>query len=99
MTGFTYDGKDYQPKMTRAGVRAAEVQGLSASEIAEKPFSAINLLLFAALWSGYKLNANKVTAMLDDMLESGEVEFGDLFSQLSEAYVELFGSGESEKKD
>jgi hypothetical protein len=36
--------------------------------------------------------------MLDDLLDSGVVEFEDLFESLSEQYAELFGLGESEKK-
>ena len=35
-------------------------------------------------------------AMLDDLLDSGEVEFSELFEELVEAYSELFGSGGSE---
>jgi hypothetical protein len=95
MTTFEHDGKRYELKMTRAGVRVAEAQGLSSSQIAEKPFSALALLFFASLYSAYKVNPNKATAILDDLLESGDLEFESLFSELSEAYVDLFGLGES----
>jgi hypothetical protein len=95
MTTFEYDGKDYELKMTRAGIRAAEAQGLSSSEIAEKPFSALNLLFFAALYN-YKINPNKAATMLDTLMDDGTVEFKGLFEELSEAYVDLFGLGGSD---
>jgi hypothetical protein len=97
MTSFEHDGKTYALKMTRAGVRAAEAQGLSASQIADKPQSSLTLLFFAALFSQYKLNPNKASSMLDDLLDSGEVKFEELFEELSEEYVELFGLGESKE--
>ncbi|MBW2595136.1 MAG: DUF5055 domain-containing protein [Deltaproteobacteria bacterium] len=101
MTDFEYEGKSYELKMTRAGVRVAEEQGLCASEIAEKPFSAINWLFFASLYSRYKINPAKAATMLDALLESdGEIpatfEFTKLFEELSEAYANLFGLGGSE---
>jgi hypothetical protein len=93
MTCFEYEGKDYELGMTRAGLRAAEAQGLSASQIAEKPFSALGLLFFASLYSKYHVNPNKALSMLDDLLEDGTLKFGELFEELSEVYVELFGLG------
>jgi hypothetical protein len=96
MTTFEHGGKNYELKMTRAGVRVAEAQGLSSSEMTEKPFSALNLLFFASLYSDYKVPPNKAAAMLDDLLDSGTVEFKDLFEELSEAYVDLFGLGGSD---
>jgi len=97
MTSFEHEGKTYELKMTRAGVRAAETGGLSASEIAEKPFNALNLLFFASLFSRYKINPAKAATMLDDLLDAGEANFEELFSELSEAYVALFGLGESKE--
>jgi hypothetical protein len=94
MTTFEHDGKTYTLKMTRAGIRAAEGQGLNTSDMAEKPLSSLGLLVYASLYSGYKMNPNKVASMLDDVLESGEVDFKELFEELSEAYIELFGLGE-----
>ena len=98
MTSFEYDGKEYELKMTRAGIRAAEAQGLSTSEITEKPFQAIGYLFFASLYSHYKVNPNKAATMLDDLLDDETFEFTTLFGELSEAYTELFGSGGSEAK-
>lgn len=95
MTTFDHEGKEYQLNMTRAGIRAAEANGLNASEIAEKPFSAIVGLFFASLYSRYKVNPNKAAKMLDDLLDSGQIKFEALFEELSEAYTELFGLGES----
>lgn len=95
MTSFSYEDKEYQLQMTRAGIRAAEANGLNASEIAEKPFSAIVGLFFASLYSRYKVNPNKAASMLDHLLDSGEVSFEKLFEELSEAYTELFGLGGS----
>lgn len=96
MTTFEYEGKDYTLQMTRAGIRAAEANGLNASEIAEKPFSAIVGLFFASLYSRYKVNPNKAATMLDSLLDSGQVTFEKLFEEMSEAYTELFGLGGSE---
>lgn len=96
MRTIEYEGKDYELKMTRAGIRAAEAQGMTVSEMGEKPFSAIQMLFFAALYSGYKVAPAKAANMLDDLLDSGEVEFSELFEELVEAYSELFGSGGSE---
>jgi hypothetical protein len=97
MTTFEFEGKDYTLKMTRAGVRAAEAQGLSSSQITEKPFSAFVLLFFASLFSQYHLNPSKVASMLDTLLDAGTIEFQPIFEELAEAYADLFGSGESEK--
>ena len=96
MRTIEYEGKDYELKMTRAGIRAAESQGMTVSEMGEKPFSAIQMLFFAALYSGYKVAPAKAANMLDDLLDSGEVEFSELFEEFVEAYSELFGSGGSE---
>lgn len=94
ITSIEHEGKTYALHMTRAGIRAAEAQGLSSSQIADKPFTALTLLVFAALYSAYKLNLNKVEKIMDDVLEpAGTVSFSDLLTELSEAYVELFGSG------
>lgn len=98
MLNFTHDNRDYELKMTRAGVRAAEGQGLATSDIAEKPFQSISLLFFASLYSQYKLNPAKATAMLDDLLDDGVFEPVALFEELAEAYGDLFGLVESEKE-
>lgn len=97
MLKFTYDDRDYELKMTRAGASDAEAQGLTTSMISEKPFMAANLLFFAAL-ARYKVSPRKAANILDDLLDRGEVEFKDLYEELSNAYVELFGLGESEKE-
>lgn len=94
MTTFEHEGKTYTLKMTRAGIRAAESQGLNTSDMAEKPLSSLSLLAYASLYSAYKMPPNKVASMLDDLLDSGEVDFKELFEELSEAYIELFGLGE-----
>jgi len=96
-TSFEYDGKTYDLALTRAGVRQAEAQGLSTSEISEKPFSALSLLFYAGLYSRYKMNPAKTEAMLDNLLDDGSLEFNTLLGDLSEEYVALFGLGESEK--
>lgn len=95
MTSFEHDGKTYELKMTRAGIRAAEAQGLRSSEMSEQPFTALYLLFYASLFSQYKLNPNKTNAILDELLDAETVKFDELFTELSEAYVELFGLGES----
>ena len=92
-----HDGHTYKLNMTRAGLRAAEAQGFTVTEMSEKPFSALTHLFFASLFSGYKLNPGRVGAMLDDLLEQKAVDFQALYEDLVEAYTELFGSGESEK--
>ena len=95
MTTFEYEGKDYELKLTRAGIRAAEAAGLSTSELGDKPFSAVSLLFFAALHS-YRVNYAKATKMLDELLDAETVTFEELFTELAEAYNELFGLGGSE---
>lgn len=96
---FKHEGKDYELNMTRAGLRAAEAQGLSNDEVASKPFTSLPLMFFAALYSKYRMNLNKSTAMLDDLLDSGELEFGEVFEKLVEDYAGFFGAGESEKPE
>lgn len=96
MTSVEHEGKTYELNMTRAGVRAAEAAGLTTGDLTEKPQSSIALLFFAALYSRYKMNPNKAAAILDDVLDSGEVEFSELFESLANQYTELFASGESE---
>lgn len=93
---FEYEGTQYDLSMTRAGVRAAEQNGLTTSEMTEKPFSAIVGLFFAALYSRYKVNPSKAANMLDHVLDSKQMEFAELFEELAEEYGELFGSGGSD---
>lgn len=95
MTTFEYDGKDYELKITRAAARDAEEKGLTLSTIEQKPFVAIALLFYAALYK-YKINPSKAANMLDELLDSGKLDFKDLFEKLSGDYVALFGLGESE---
>jgi len=96
MTSFTYDGKDYTLKLTRAGVRAAEEAGLKVSTMQDSPFSSLAHLFFAALHP-YRVTPNKATGMLDELLDDGTFTVEGLFEELVEAYTALFGSGESEK--
>lgn len=91
-----HDGKTYDLKVTRAGARAAEAAGLSASEIGEKPFSSVGLLFYAALYSQYRVSPAKAVSMLDDLLDSGEVKLDEILEELSNDYAALFGLGESE---
>lgn len=95
MTTFELDGKEYELKMTRAGIREAENLGLDAANITAKPQSSLALMFFAALYSRYRVSPNKAASMLDDLLDSGEYEFVDLFETLSEQYAQLLQSGES----
>lgn len=88
-TTFTYDERDYELKMTRAGVAAAEGAGLRASDIAETPFSSLNLLFFAALHP-YRVPPAKAASMLETLLDEGTVKFTELFEELAEAYAKLF---------
>ena len=90
-TTFEYDGKEYELTMTRAGLRAAEAAGLETSKLADKPQTAIGLLFFAALFSQYKVSPGKAVTMLDELLDSGALEFEPLFEELAEEYSELFG--------
>lgn len=96
-TSFTYDDNEYEIGLTRAGVRSAEEQGLSTSQITEKPFSALSLLFYAGLYSKYHTSLKKATSMLDKLLDDKSIEFDKLLTELSDEYVALFGLGESEE--
>lgn len=98
MLKFTYEDRDYELKMTRAGASEAEAQGLTMSMLSEKPFTAANLMFYAALTPRYHVSPRKATTMLEDLLDRGEVEFKDIYEELSSAYADLFGLGESEKE-
>ena len=98
MSSFEYEGKTYELKMTRAGVRAAEHLGLSMAEMTDKPQSSLALLFFASLFSTYKINPGKSDTMLDSLLDSGDLKFDTLFEELSEEYSDLFGLAESKAK-
>ena len=95
MTVFEYEDKTYELSMTRAGVRAAEAQGLRTSQFTETPFTALDLLFFASLYK-YKVSPAKSSTMLEDLLNDGTFKFEKLFEELADAYAGLFGSGESE---
>ena len=99
MTRFEYEGKEYELLLTRAGVRAAEAQGMKLSDIGEQPFTGASHLFFAALYSKHKVNPAKAATMLDTLLDSGELTLGGLLEELTEAYNELFGSSESDSVD
>lgn len=93
---FDHEGKTFELSITRAGVRAAEKQGMTMDMLSSQPTSAVYLLFFSALYSRYKFNPNKTDAMLDTAFENGELEFSTLYEGLVEQYMELFGMGESE---
>ncbi len=95
---ITHDGTEYELSMTRKGASVAEENGLSASEISEKPFTALYLLFFAALYGKYRLSPAKSNAILDDVLDAGDFEFAEIFEELAGQYGNLFGSVGSEKK-
>lgn len=95
MTTFEYDGKTYELKMTRAAARDAEDKGLTLNTLEQKPFVAISLLFYAALYK-YKITPSKAANMLDELLDSGKIDFTELFETLTTEYVALLGLGEPE---
>lgn len=97
MKQYDYDGATYELSMTRAGAAEAEDQGLRASEIADKPFRSVYLLMFAALYSRYKVSPAKANAITEHILSSGQATLESLIEELSEQYAALFSSGGSEE--
>ena len=97
MTAFEHDGKEYELRLTRAGIRAAESQGFVTSDLDQKPTTALSWLFFAALYGRYKTPPKRTADMLDDLLDAGTLEFTALFEELTEAYSHLFGLSETEK--
>lgn len=95
MTTFECEGKTYELKLTRAGVRAAEALGLTTSEMVEKPFSAVVMLFYAALYT-QRVNPKQAEKMFDACVADGTFEQAAVYEELVVAYNELFGLGESE---
>lgn len=92
----TFDGKEYELGITRAGVRAAEAEGLALNAVADKPQTSLDLLFYAALFGKHRMTFSKAQSILDSCLDSGELKFGEITSELTDEYIALFGLGESE---
>lgn len=87
----TINGKDYELKITRKGIRQAEREGFNASDVGDKPMLTLTYLWFAAIYGAQPMKFSSATDLLDDYLDSGEEKFTDLLTNLSNEYVELFG--------
>lgn len=87
----TINGKDYNFKMTRKGLRKAESLGMDVNEIGSKPNLTLAYLWYAELYAAHPMKFDAAVELLDDFLDTEEETFTDLFEQLSNDYAEVFG--------
>lgn len=89
---YTINGKTYEFKMTRKGIRAAEQAGMDISAMSAKPMSAVSYLWFAGLYAAQPMKFEKACELLDEYLDSQtEDTIPTLFETLSTQYSEVFG--------
>jgi hypothetical protein len=79
--------------MTRAGIRSAESQGLSLSDVDSKPMLMLSWLFYAALFSDYKVSPQRAFDLLDAALDAGAVDYAELAEDLVSQYQDLFTRG------
>lgn len=86
------NGKEYNFRMTRKGIRAAEKSGFKLSDFGNAPMSMAYELWYAALYAEHPMPHGKCDELLDDYLDSESCpeSFSDVMEWLSEAYNEVF---------
>ena len=86
------NGKDYNFKMTRKGLRAAETAGMDMAELASKPMLALSYLWFAELYAAHPMKFDKACDLLDDFLDNDPSEdFSSLLEEFTNDYTLVFG--------
>ena len=88
----TINGKDYNFKITRKGLRLAEQQGMNFNEMGDKPISLVYYLWYAALCAQYPMSFDKACDLLDTYLDSEDCQetFNTLLESLGEDFNEIF---------
>ena len=81
---FTYDGKDYCLEYTRRSVEMMEKRGFIASDITDKPMTALPALFAGAFLANHRFVKQDV---IDDIY-SKMTNKGDLIGKLAEMYNE-----------
>lgn len=86
------NGKTYNFKMTRKGIRAAEAAGMHISEMSETPMSALSYLWYAALYASHPMPIKKTDELLDAYLDGKGCNetIQSLLEDLMNGYSEIF---------
>lgn len=86
------NGKEYEFRMTRKGIRAAERAGLKSDSISETPIEGVYYLWFAALHAEQPMVKSKCDDLLDDYLDDPTCpeSFTDIAQSLVEDYQSVF---------
>lgn len=86
------NGKTYNFKMTRKGIRAAETAGMKISEMGDTPMLALSYLWYAALHATHSIAIKKADELLDAYLDSDDCpeNVSDLLEDLMTGYSEVF---------
>lgn len=87
----TIDGRNFELRLTRKGLRAAEAVGLNMDEIKTAPFSQIPLMFIAMTHGSLpsRLSYARAEELTDELFDSGEMSPRDFIEMFSEGMSEL----------
>ena len=89
----TINGKDYNFKITRKGLREAEKQGMRFNEMMDKPLSMLYYLWYAALYASHPMSLAKTDELLDAYLDNPDTTetMSDVLETLTDEFGQVFG--------
>ena len=89
----TINGKDYNFKMTRKGIRAAEQAGMDLTDLQTKPLTADSYLWYAALYAAQPITYKAACDLMDNYLDDDSIPetMGEIIESLSTDYTKVFG--------
>lgn len=87
------DGKKYDFKITRKGIRAAEKAGMKMQNIIDQPMLFLSYMWYAAIYASQPISFDKACDLLDEYLDSEDCfeSIEQMLTDLSDEYAEVFG--------
>ncbi|MBQ1779954.1 MAG: hypothetical protein II001_00790 [Bacteroidales bacterium] len=87
------NGKKYDFKITRKGIRAAEKAGMKMQSIVEQPMLFLSYMWYAAIYAAQPVTFEKSCDLLDEYLDSEDCSesIEQMLTDFSNEYAEVFG--------
>ena len=100
-TSVELDGHTYNLRLTRRGVRTAEGMGLDMAEVQKRPMSQLPLMFVALAVSerDNRMSYAKAEKLVDELLDSGQMNFVEFVEFFGECYSELLEPTAKSKKN
>lgn len=96
----TIEGKDYELRLTRKGLRSAENAGLDTDAASSRPMTQIPLMFMALTFASAdsRIAYPKAEDLTDALFDSGEMSVKEFISFFGECYGELLEPTTKKKK-